>query len=221
MLTAWAVAHFALDIGEISEARIIGLHARPVAIGQQGWNCPTELRRHVIKAAVDRQRVSFIAGRVTFKAGLGHVAPEDTVKLVAENMRVKRLGPRRILVRRYLAATVAQGTGIHSHICAGDNVQGQIGGSLSSSSDGGRYRVGPGHIRAEEYASGHLRNQAIRRFINRDIRSERTVRQHRCRAYRPAVQRPSDAGDVRGWNGDVHVSLQISRHADAYAGQAA
>ena len=42
VLAARSVAVFALDVGQVGERRIIGLHARPVAIGQNRREIPSQ-----------------------------------------------------------------------------------------------------------------------------------------------------------------------------------
>ena len=68
VLAAGPVAVFALNVGHVGERRIIGFHARPVAVGQNRREMPSQRRGHVVKAAVDRQRVGVVADRVTFEA---------------------------------------------------------------------------------------------------------------------------------------------------------
>src|ERR1039458_7577884 len=74
MLTAGAVTVLTLDVGQVLQCR---RHAGPVAVGQHARESPAIQRRHVVKAAVDGERVGIIAESVALNATLVVVAADQ------------------------------------------------------------------------------------------------------------------------------------------------
>ena len=90
MLTAGAVTVLTLDVGQVLQCR---RHAGPVAVGQHARKSPAIQRRHVVKAAVDGERVGIIAESVALNAILAVVAADQAINGTGEERGMGRIGP--------------------------------------------------------------------------------------------------------------------------------
>jgi len=152
MLTAGPVAVFALDVSQVFQ---LGIHRRPIAIGEHGWESPTQLRSHVIKAAINGIGIYIITNGMAGETGLA-VVPQKSVDSFSEDLGVSRVLPRLHFVRGNKAAAMAQGTGINANVGARSQVEGDVGGAGSCGGDGYRHLILTGQVGTQLHPACHL-----------------------------------------------------------------
>ena len=155
MFAARPMAVFALDIGEIGERGIIGLHARPIAIGQHGRKGPAELGSHVVKAVIDGQGIGVVTHRMARDAVIV-VSRCVTIDVRAEHGCMKRFIQIKYLIIRHNATAMAKRASVHTHVDTGGEVLGDIRRAVRSGGNGGRDGVLAAHIGPQHSASGDL-----------------------------------------------------------------
>src|ERR1017187_4352601 len=74
VLAAGAVAVFTLDVRQVGQRRVIGLHAGPVAIGQDARERPAQRFRNVVETTVDGVGVGVIPDGMAVNAILAVMA---------------------------------------------------------------------------------------------------------------------------------------------------
>src|ERR1017187_2805444 len=134
MLTAWAVTVLTLDVGQVLQCR---RHAGPVTVGQNARESPAVQCRHVVKAAVDGERVGIIAESVALNATLAVVAADQAINSTGEERGMGRIRPSRVNAGRIQdAATMAGSASIHAIISGrrdgGGDVRGGGGDGVRS-----------------------------------------------------------------------------------------
>ena len=70
MLAPGAMAVFALNVGQVGQLRIIGLHTGPVAIGQHRWEHPVRLGSEIVKPSVHCPGICVVTNRMANDAVL-------------------------------------------------------------------------------------------------------------------------------------------------------
>ena len=95
MLTAGAMAVFALDIGQILQFR---RHGRVVAHLQDCRECPAELLLNIIETAVHGQWSLVVTQSVAGKAALVVEGSQQPIDATLSHRRVQRLTPRSLIV---------------------------------------------------------------------------------------------------------------------------
>ena len=138
MLTAGAVTVLTLDVGQVLQCR---RHAGPVAVGQHARESPAIQRRHVVKAAVDGERVGIVAESMALNATLAVVAADQAINGTGEERGMGRIGPSGVNDGRIQdAATMAGSASIHAIISGrrddGDDVRGGGGNGVRSAGTG-------------------------------------------------------------------------------------
>ena len=158
MLTAGAVTVFALDVGHTLQCR---RHGGPVAVGQHRRKSPAVRRRHIVKAAVDGERIGVIAKSMALNATLAVVAVHLAINGTGEERGMGRIRVSGINVIRtvtYKSPVVAGFTSINAKISARRNGQSDvrryrgngIRAVVACRGDGGQDGVLSGDIRAEK-----------------------------------------------------------------------
>src|ERR1039457_5813023 len=150
MQTAGAVTVFALDVGQVLQWR---RHVGPVAVGQHARESPVVHLRHVVKAAVDGERVGIVAESVALNATLVVVAADQAINGAGEEPGMGRIRVSGENAGRIQdAATMAGSASIHAIISGrrdgGGDVRGGGGDGVRSAGTGRGYRGPDGVLRS-------------------------------------------------------------------------
>jgi len=218
VLATGSMATFALDIGEVLER---SRHGVPIAVGKGQRDLPAELGGDIVEATVDGVRVGVEADDMAGNAVFAVVIAGFTIDGPGEERGMTGLGPGGHHVRNHVAAAMAQGAGVTTHVGRTCDGAGDVGGAGGSGGDGGGNLVLASHIGPEHAPAGDPGDILVIGMVRRDLGSERAGDQFGARGGRFLSEDPAHIEDIACGHLDIHQGLEVNGLTQADSVQAA